>query len=207
MNDQPIHVLLVEDNLADVLLLQEALAEVSLARFELSHVDRLAKALEWLSREPFEVVLLDLGLPDSQGGLATLVKLREQAPVVVLTGLTDERFGLSALQAGAQDYLVKGQVEGHQLARAIRYAIERKRTETEIHRRNRELVLLNQVIAASAAGLEPEAVLDIACRELVQTFDLPQATAGLFNEDKTDQATPTIPLPITRICSQDCIFC
>ncbi len=134
MPDQPIQVLLVEDNPTDVLLLQEALAQVPSVQFKLTEVEQLTEGLERLSQEPFDVVLLDLGLPDSQG-LETLVKIRERAswvPIVVLTGLADEALGLRALQAGAQDYLVKGQVEGHRLARAIRYAVERQQAEERL---------------------------------------------------------------------------
>lgn len=187
MSAQPIRVLLVEDNPTDVLILQEVLARVSSAQFELIHAERLVGALAYLSREPFDVVLLDLGLPDSQG-LETLVKLRQQAPpipVVVLTGLADEALGLNTLQQGAQDYLVKGQVEGDGLARAIRYAIKRKQAEEEIRQRNRELTLFNQVIAACAADIEVETMLEIACRELALAFEVPQATAALFDEKKT----------------------
>ena len=187
MCEQLIQVLLIEDNPADVFLLQEVLAGVTSAKFKLTDVERLAEGLKRLDEESFDIVLLDLGLPDNQG-LETLVKMRGQAPrvpIVVLTGLTDESLGLRAVQAGAQDYLIKGQVEGHMLGRAIRYAIERKRMEDEIRRRNRELALLNRVIAASAAGLEIEAVLETACRELARAFDMPQATATLLNEEKT----------------------
>ena len=124
---QPTKILLAEDNPADALLVRVALEQSDSFHFELHHVERLDEALDRLAAEPFDVLLLDLGLPDSQG-LATLSKVRgrsNQIPVVVLTGFADEATGLAALSAGAQDYLVKGHAEGRHLVRAIRYAVER----------------------------------------------------------------------------------
>jgi two-component system cell cycle sensor histidine kinase/response regulator CckA len=129
MDDSSIHMLLVEDSPTDVLLLQEALADVTAMRIAVTSCTRLSEALDRLSEQRFAAVLLDLGLPDSQG-LATLVSVQRQdprTPIVVLTGLDDEAVALRALQEGAQDYLLKGQITGSVLARAIRYAIERKR--------------------------------------------------------------------------------
>ena len=130
MNDRPlIRVLLVEDNPTDALLLREALAEAPSAKFMLTQVERLADGLARLREAPFDVVLLDLGLPDSSGA-DTVVRLHRQepdVPVVVLTGLEDEAVGLQALQEGAQDYLVKNQLQASLLGRSIRYAIERHR--------------------------------------------------------------------------------
>ena len=142
MGNQSMQVLLIEDNPADILLLHEALAEVDSIQFRLTEAARLAEGLKRLRQECFDVVLLDLGLPDSQG-LETFVKLHCQAPevpIVVLTGLTDEALGLRAVQAGAQNYLTKGlQASGNVLVRAIRYAIERKQAEVQIHKLNEEL--------------------------------------------------------------------
>ena len=131
-------ILIVEDNPGDVRLLREHLvggrsvAEV----FQLVHVDRLALALQSLDEGAFEVVLLDLSLPDSQG-IGTLAKMhavRPGMPIVVLTSLDDEVLGLQLLQRGAQDYLVKGEVTGSLLRRSLRYAVERKRAEVELRR-------------------------------------------------------------------------
>jgi PAS domain S-box-containing protein len=124
-------ILLVEDNPGDVRLLREYLAEAGAGRFELTHVDRLSTGLERLADTSFDAVLLDLSLPDSQG-LATLVRVHAAArdvPFVVLTGVEDETLGTRLVQAGAQDYLVKGQVTGLLLTRSLRHAVERKRAE------------------------------------------------------------------------------
>ena len=130
MSDKPNKVLLVEDNLQYAHLIR-AMVSGGGTGFELTHVERLSDALEHLSKESWDVVLLDLLLPDSHG-LDTMVKVQAQAPsisIVVLTGLDDEALAIKAMQKGAQDYLVKGQVDGNLLKRSIRYAIERKRAE------------------------------------------------------------------------------
>ena len=110
----------------------EDLAEIrARAAFDLERVDRLDDALARLAHSGVDVVLLDLGLPDSQG-LDTFVRARRGAPnepIVVISGLDDEQLALEAVRSGAQDYLVKGRIEGQLLARVLRYAIERKRAE------------------------------------------------------------------------------
>lgn len=124
-------ILLVEDNPGDARLLREALAEIAESRFEIAHCETLAQAREFLVKNKSDVILSDLGLPDSQG-LETVRHIHNAAPgvpVVVLTGLNDESFGSQALQEGAQDYMVKGQIDGRLLWRALRYAMERHRVQ------------------------------------------------------------------------------
>src|SRR5579864_5418605 len=137
MNLEGIRVLLVEDNPGDARLLVELLRETEAGRLKLEQVDRLNTALERLSRERFDLVLLDLSLPDEQG-LNTLVRAHACAPkvpIVVLTGLDDEGLAVKAVRAGAQDYLVKGRVDGDLLVRSIRYATERGRAMEALERR------------------------------------------------------------------------
>jgi len=125
-----IKILLVEDNPADADLLAELL-EVSVGvEWELVSVEFLHQAIAQLGKQCFDIVLLDLSLPDSHG-LETLTRLREVAPdaaMVVMTGLDDEAIGLEAVRLGAQDYIVKGQITTQLLVRTIRYAIERSQT-------------------------------------------------------------------------------
>ncbi|MEG4454058.1 ATP-binding protein [Microcoleus sp. N9_A1] len=125
-----IKILLVEDNPADADLLAELL-EVSVGvQWELVSVEYLHQAIAHLSKQPFDVVLLDLSLPDSHG-LETLTRLREVAPdtaMVVMTGLDDEAIALESVRLGAQDYIVKGHITTQLLVRTIRYAIERSQT-------------------------------------------------------------------------------
>jgi signal transduction histidine kinase/CheY-like chemotaxis protein len=131
-NREVIRALLVEDNRADFLVVRESLAEVSSVRFELVHVERLAAALERIAAQPFDVLLLDLSLPDAQGLeiIHEVCSAAPQLPVLALTGLDDEQIAIRAVQEGAQDYLIKGQIDsGQLLVRAIRYAIERKRSD------------------------------------------------------------------------------
>jgi PAS domain S-box-containing protein len=137
----PLKVLLVEDNPGDARLFREMLAEVPSLPFRLETADRLSAALARLAAGDICAVLLDLGLPDSQG-FDTFSRAYEQAPsvpILVLTGLDDEALAVRAVREGAQDYLVKGRIEGPWLARAIRYAIERKRVEEEMRQLNRAL--------------------------------------------------------------------
>ena len=125
-----IKILLVEDNPADADLLAELL-EVSVGvEWELVSVEFLHSAIAHLSKHPFDIVLLDLSLPDSHG-LETLTRLRKVAPdtaMVVMTGMDDEVLGLKSVRLGAQDYIVKGQITTQLLVRTIRYAIERSQT-------------------------------------------------------------------------------
>ena len=124
-------ILLVEDNPGDVRLLQHHLADAGAVQFQVAHTDRLSAGLERLTEAGFDAVLLDLSLPDSQG-LNTLVRMHAAAngvPIVVLTSIEDEALGVQLVKAGAQDYLVKGQVTSPLLTRSLRYAVERRRTE------------------------------------------------------------------------------
>jgi PAS domain S-box-containing protein len=127
-NSTEIKILLLEDDPDLAEFLELILAETG-AGFHVTHVARLADALLCLSSAVFDVVLLDLGLEDSQG-IGTLIKLYAQAPampIVVLTGQNDAELDTRLLQEGAQDYLIKGQVDGPTLLRSLRYGIERKR--------------------------------------------------------------------------------
>ncbi len=156
MSHPSLKVLLVEDNPGDVGLLRIALSEATSVRFELTPVGLLENALALLATKPFDIALLDLSLPDA-AGLETIHRVATEAPtvpIVVLTGLDDERIGLQAVKSGAQDYLVKGQIETHLLVRTIRYAIERKRHQQE---REKLIVDLQEALARikTLSGLLP----------------------------------------------------
>ena len=135
-----IKILLVEDNPYDAELLREMLLGVSTVQFDWVHVTLLGDALKRLREDTFDAILLDLSLPDSHGQ-ETLAKAYAQAhdtPIVVLTSYADEGLAIKTVHQGAQDYLVKGQVDGPTLVRAIRYAIERHRLVTELDRGRQE---------------------------------------------------------------------
>lgn len=131
---------MIEDSLGEARLITRFINEVPGITVKLEHTFRLSLGLERLVRGGIDVVLLDLGLPDSMG-LETIVKVREAfqtVPIVVLTGLDDEELGIKAVQLGAQDYISKMQIDPHLLVRSVRYAIERKRSE-ETLRESEEL--------------------------------------------------------------------
>ncbi len=132
-----IRILLAEDNPGDVRLLEEYLkAGESGIPFHLCQTGTLAGALELLDNADFEVVLLDLSLPDSQG-METFFRVNghpSEVPVIVFSGLCDEQVAIEAVRGGAQDYLVKGSVDGPLLRRSIQYAIERHRLQTILRR-------------------------------------------------------------------------
>ncbi len=128
-----IKILIIEDDEDDILLIRKQLEKIPTARFSfrLGSEGSLKEGLERLAKDPFDVVLLDLTLHDSRG-IATLSKIREnfsKIPIVVFTGFEDEELALESLREGAQDYLFKGSVTSEIVGRAIRYAIERKKTE------------------------------------------------------------------------------
>jgi PAS domain S-box-containing protein len=131
LNSRPLTILLVEDNPGDANLLQELLSEPGAARFLVEVRDQMAAGLERLTQGGIDLVLLDLFLPDSMG-LATFAQFHAAAPdvpVIVMSGLDDESLAIKTVHEGAQDYLVKGQVDSRLLSRAIRYAIERNEIE------------------------------------------------------------------------------
>ncbi len=134
MDDGRVKILLVEDDPDDVWVMRGLLDDRWDGPFELINVGLLSDAMEIAEKRPFDVILLDLTLPDSRG-LPTFLALQDRfagVPVVVLSGYDDEQTAIKAVQAGAQDYLVKGQVDDRLLVRSIRYAIERsKRTRAE----------------------------------------------------------------------------
>jgi len=143
MKNNPISILLVEDNPRDVALLKEMLSEVNTVQFELTHCNMLSSALTLLSKESFGIILLDLSLPDGNG-LDTVVRTHAavpNVPIVVMSGLGDEELAVRALHEGAQDYLVKDQVDSNLLIRAIRYAIERKQAEDALRKAHDKLEL------------------------------------------------------------------
>lgn len=150
MPSPTIRVLLVEDSPTDADLLAIELDDVASARFEIDAVETLASGLHRLTERAFDIVLLDLNLPDSFG-VETCERMHRAAPslpIIVLTGLADEERALATFKVGAQDYLVKGQCDGALLSRAIRYAIERQASNERARLADERLRLISEQLPA-----------------------------------------------------------
>ena len=151
-----IQVLLIEDSPDAARLIHKLLQAVQNTPFNIEHVERLATGLERLRANPIDAVLLDLTLPDSMG-LETLNRVCAHVPnlpIVVLTSLDDEAIAIEAVRQGAQDYLIKGQADGELLARALRYAIERKRAEEALAKSEARYRSLVETAGAGIATID-----------------------------------------------------
>jgi serine phosphatase RsbU (regulator of sigma subunit) len=184
-----LRVLLVEDDEGDAFLVRELLSEAE-APFDLVVANSLREAKSMI--HGIQCILLDLGLPDAEGidGLRKLLAVAGSAAVCVLTGRSDEHLGVAAVAEGAQDYLVKGQVDGVLLTRALRYAVERKRAD-ENAQRLREVELRQAESARLERGLLPQPLMQTT-EVAVHTFYRSGRAMGLLGGDFFDvvQAGP-----------------
>jgi PAS domain S-box-containing protein len=210
ISDNPIKILLVEDNIGDAHLIKEMLSESTTLRFGLVHAKRLSEARESLAREGFDIIVLDLSLPDGHG-LDTFIQTRIAAPgipIVIISGLDDEDLAIKSVQEGAQDYLIKGQVNSDLLVRSMRYAIERNQAEealwkaydemeirvrertAELARTNRALKMLNecnQIIVRATNELD---LLKKMCRTMVDIGGYRLAWVGFAEQGKERAVCP-----------------
>ncbi len=208
--DDKLKVLLIEDNPGDARLIKEMLAEAGEATFELEQVNRLSDGLERLTQNGFGLILLDLSLPDSRG-LDTFImthSVAAQVPIILLTGLDDKELALKAMRQGAQDYLVKGQVDSHLLVRAMRYAIERKRVEEALRESQSRYRTLfdsaSDMILISDLNGQLLEVNQVACERLNYTHK------ALLHMNLTDLDTPEhaalTPVRINQVQQQGHLF-
>jgi PAS domain S-box-containing protein len=156
MNDQLIKLLLVEDEPSYAAVIEMVLLDLNNPRFELHHADRLAAGIEQLQNHHYDIALLDLVLPDSQG-ISSYINAQAAAPglpIIVLTGMDDQKLALQAVREGAQDFLVKGQIEGKMLGRVIRYAIERKRSAEALRQSEEFFRLISESVTDLIAVLD-----------------------------------------------------
>jgi signal transduction histidine kinase len=187
MNGYNTRVLLVEDNQGDAGLVRFALRAESTGEYSFSaaHVLRLDDALESLKEKPFDLVLLDLSLPDAQG-LETLARIRQAAPdlpIVIITGVNDESVAVEAVRGGAQDYLVKGQADSHAVIRAILYSIERKRIEVQLEKQRARQAALHEVNLAITSTLDLHAVLEILLEKVAGLLPGVAISVRLLNDE------------------------
>jgi signal transduction histidine kinase len=196
MVKERIKVLIVEDDPGDARLAEVTLSQSSHLVFETEITDCLSLAMERLCGGSFDVVLLDMGLPDSQG-LDTLSRVHnenQEIPIVVLTGFDDEEMGVQAMQAGAQDYLAKGQDVNRSLIRCIRYAIERKKAETQIKTYTQELAERNKQLnlqtqkALEASRLKSEFLANMS-HEIRTPLNAIMGFAQLLKDDSENPLT------------------
>jgi PAS domain S-box-containing protein len=212
-----IRALVIEDDPDDILLLKDALSEVGMGKIKLDYADRLSRGLIQLGAVNYDVILLDLNLPDSRGleTLNTMVRSFPRLPVVVLSGLADDVITVEAVRRGAQDYLVKGEINGPLVLRVVRYAIERKQVEAVLRAsetRYRTLVetspngitladlegkllLCNQQSVKLHGYSNPESMLGIDVFKLIAPHDRRLAainTQKTINEGKVINAEYTL---------------
>jgi DNA-binding response OmpR family regulator len=172
----PIRILLVEDNPTDLMLVRELFATSPGVDFDIEQASRLAEALDLLKQKTFDVVLLDLGLPDSNG-VDTFAQFHRQAPgvpILVLTGLEDERAGLAAMQSGAQDFIGKKRIQNRLIQNSVLYAVIR----AQVHQRE-----------------EQERILDDQKRELhdmdrLSTNNTTSVTARIYSGSPLHDSAP-----------------
>jgi PAS domain S-box-containing protein len=218
MTTDLIHVLLIEDDPDDILLLKESLTEIGMANFRLGIADRLSRGLIELRMENYDVIMLDLNLPDSRGleTLTSIIKIFPKIPIVVISGLADDVTTIEAVRRGAQDYIVKGEINGPMLLRVLRYAIERKHAEAVLRTSESryrtlvetspsgitltdldgKLVLCNQQTAHMHGYERPEAMLGINVYELIAPEDRQLAA---LNAQKTLEEARIINIEYTML--------
>ena len=169
ISENSVKILLIEDDPAEARLLQEVLKGFNLQSFSLVHVNRLQTALEKLECDRFDVILLDLTLPDSQGlaSVDTIVKQASNLPIVVLTNTNDDKLAIEAVRRGAQDYLIKRKINVDVLVRSLQYAIERQRASELLREANENLA--NQVRSKTDELIKAKEI-DRLKSELVSMF-------------------------------------
>jgi PAS domain S-box-containing protein len=211
-------ILLIEDNLADADLIKEMLSEAKGEQYSVEHVQYQVQGLDLLQDRSFDVILLDLGLPDSQG-LETVVALRDQekqTPIIVLTALEDEELALKTLEMGVQDYLFKSEITSSMLKRSIGYAIQRKRAVEQLRDTEQRFAAFMLNLPAAAwmkdsqgryvyANAEAERVFSMPLTALLGKTDdeiFPPITARQFRENDQRALAEGVTIQTTEVLRQ-----
>ncbi|MGD1713655.1 GGDEF domain-containing response regulator [Dapis sp. BLCC M172] len=181
-----LNTLLVEDNPGDAFLIKQLLKIESSLNFNVAHCDRLSLAIKQLNEEKIDVILLDLGLPDSQGfeTISHMIEIAPNIPIIVLTGRDDEDFSVQVVQKGAQDYLVKSEISAEVLIRSIRYSLERIQLVQKLQQREQELSGFTEKLADEV---------------LARTYELKQQNEKLQHLLKISNTDPLTGIP-NRYC-------
>ncbi|WP_420873898.1 PAS domain-containing protein [Paraburkholderia azotifigens] len=214
MNELPeVRILLVEDSPTDALLIKEALSDVLDFQHRLIHATLLSDACSKIQSSQFDIVLLDLGLPDAQGigTFRTLQQHAAQLPVLVLTGLEDMSVGLRAIQEGAQDYLSKRDISSSELGRAIRYAIERHRIAIALKESEERFQLAVRGASAGLWDWNPQTgavYLSPQFREIVgyEVHELPndhQLVLDLIHPDDVERVRTQLAEHLAQRCAYE----
>jgi signal transduction histidine kinase len=196
MNERPINLLLVEDNPADANLVKQAFSQENWQFVSAETLEDAITAYQnpaiGSSSDPFDLVLLDLGLPDAKG-LDTIQQFLEaspEAPVVVLSGLDDEKLALQAISVGAQDYLVKDQITLQALLKAIRFALRRQQALSQI--RQSETVAQQALSHAQTINEQQIGFIGMVSHELRNPLGIVQSSAELIQMNLGEAANPKI---------------
>ncbi len=170
---KPLNILIVEDDVGDRKLLHQLLQKTALQVANVQFADCLRKTLELLDSDNFDVMFLDLGLPDSQG-IGSVGKISEKAPdvpIIILSGLDDAEMGVNAVHRGVEDYLVKGQVDTNVLARTVWYAIERKRTKKVLSEKQKNIEAVFDAAPVGMLLIDEHAIVKRVNRTIKQLLN------------------------------------
>ena len=184
MKTSGLNVLLIEDSNGDAELIRGMLYSFS-PKYSLKRAERLSEGLKLLEEEIFDVVLLDLGLPDSIGvsAMAEINRKKRELPVIVFTGMEDDELAASAISMGAQDYLLKGRIDGDMLCRSISYSINRKQAEETIRRAKELSDALNVMNSLINSTLDADEIMQRVVAEAARLTGTDGSSIGLFQSD------------------------
>jgi two-component system, NarL family, sensor histidine kinase UhpB len=182
MTEKNIRIILVEDNPGDAIIIEEMLKEIYDNKYDLQSFQRVDDGLKHLN-EDFDIMLLDLNLPDSQGieTFNTMNNHAPELPIIILTGLIDEELAINIVSEGAQDYLVKGQIDKQLLSRSIKYSIERKRIEIDLRNSEEKYRLMVEKIESGLFLINSKNEISYVNRQMADMlgYDMDD----LINED------------------------